>query len=140
GEDGADRDVDVDVRGAVERVHQDDVAAGAVVGLDGDGLGVLLGADEAALAAAAEGADELFVREDVELLLGVAGGVLPAGLAEDLPAAGPSYAAVCDHRGEGDVREEPGGLPRRARHDSLPLDDELFVRLELAAAGHEGLL
>ena len=83
GEDRAGRDVAVDVRRAVERVERDAEAARVLLRHD-DRLLVLLGDEDAARARLDERVDEEVVREDVELLLVVAGRVLLARHAEEV--------------------------------------------------------
>ena len=68
-EDRADADVDVDVRGAVERIEHDDVLAAAGAAIEGDRLFVLFGGDHADVFADAQAVHQRFVGVDVELLL-----------------------------------------------------------------------
>ena len=71
---------------------------------------MLLGPDQAHLAAAAERADELLVGQEVELLLDLALDVDVARVAEEVDEPGLADVAVDDLGGDGEVAEEPGEL------------------------------
>ena len=138
-EDGPDGDVDVDVGRAVERVEEDDVLALAALEEQRDRLGVLLGADEAHLAAAAQRADVLLVREQVQLLLDLVLHVDRSGVAEKVNEPGLADVAVDDLGGDGDVAEQTRELSLGAGHLVLSLDDELLEGLEVGPAREGGL-
>ena len=107
GEDGADVDVDVDVGGAVERVEDDDVAAGFGVGVDDDGLFVLFADERGDGVTAAEDVKKHFVGVDVELLLDFALDVDGALGAERVAEAAEADFGFDHFCGEGEAAEQP---------------------------------
>ena len=106
-EDGADADVDVDVRGAVERVEEQHVVAGVVFGRHDDAV-VLLGAHQGEATVLANGADDLFVGEQVELLDLLALHVGRSGQAEDVHQPRPHDFAPDEFGREGDIVQQIG--------------------------------
>mmetsp|Transcript_34102 Transcript_34102/g.88158 ORF Transcript_34102/g.88158 Transcript_34102/m.88158 type:complete len:437 (-) Transcript_34102:64-1374(-) len=137
GEDRADTDVAVDVRGAVQGIegHAEGPALGSV--LDDDSLLLLLAHEEAADARAREALDPDVVGDDVQLLNVVAGGVGGAGEAIEpcrtrlLDRVAHNLASVLDgvHQ-HGELLVTLGGLDDVLCH-RLCIDAVLEVRVEL---------
>ena len=127
GEDRADGAVDVEVRGAVERVDEDDVLPrrgrdGLVLGEAGREVH-LLGDDGRDELPVGEGLEEDVVREGVELLLLLALDVRPAGGTEDLGEARAGEDARDPLPRERELREEGGELAGRLRVAALGLEE-----------------
>src|SRR5438128_1887560 len=124
----ADRDLDVDVGGAVEGVVQHDVLAGGPPGRDGDGLLILLRRRHAHPPRVLDAVAHGLVGEEIELLLQVAGDVHRARRAEDVGEPGAAHVAGDDLRGEAEVVQQVRQLPRRLRVEPLLLHDETLNR------------
>src|SRR3954471_12471265 len=123
-EDGADGDVDVEVRGAVERVEDEEVLAARMP--EGNGMWRihLLGDHPREMAAPFAGGDEDLVGEEVEVLLPLALAVLGAGIAESSGkrAARREHGDFLD--GGRDVEEQPPEAVPQGRRRALVLDEE----------------
>ena len=122
-EDRPDRHVHVDVRGAIERVEQQDVLPALERLGNRDDVRLFLGRHGAKPPAMVHRLDDRLVGEDVELLLLLALDVVRIRGAEDVDQTGPADL-VGDHlRGERDVVEDAGQLAGGLRVQPLLLDD-----------------
>ena len=92
--DGADADADIQVRRTVERIEDDAVFAAIHAALQDRRFFIFLGCDARDGGPAAEALHEDVVRDDVELLLGLAVHVRAAAFAQDVFDARAAYFAA----------------------------------------------
>ena len=123
-EDRPDRGVDVDVGGAVERIEEDHVLAGAVLRGNRDHLLVFFRPHHADPAGELEGLLDRFIGEDVELLLLLALHVSVLRRAQDVHQPRPANGRRDQLGGEGDVVEQAGELARGIGEVPLLVQDE----------------
>ena len=123
-EDGADRGVDVDVGGAVERIEEDGVLADWVFGGNRDDVLVFLRTHYADPPGVLQAVLDGLVGEDIELLLLLALHVQDAGGAKDVDQAGAADCGGDDLGRERDVVEQIGQLPRRLGVAVLLIENE----------------
>jgi siderophore synthetase component len=122
-EDGADRDVHIDVRAAIERVEHEHVLAVRIARGDRDDLVVLLARHHADMAARLDAADERAVRHVIELLHRLALDVHGTCRTEHISQARLRHLAADDAAGEREALEEPGEITARTRDAALTLED-----------------
>src|SRR5258707_3820882 len=127
-ENGAHRDVDVDVGGAVERIEQQAVLPAAKPLGYGNDPGLLLGRHRAEPAAVVHGLDDGVVGEHVELLLDFALHVRVLGGAEDVRETRETHLVGNHLRRERHVVQNAGELASGLRMQALLLDDESLDR------------
>ena len=126
GEDGPDRDVDVDVGGAVEGVYQHHVlGVTRELGIEGDEVLLLLRGHAAHLATGLQRRLEALVGIDVQLLLHLALHVFGADGADDVRQTRLVDLPVHHLGGQADGAEQGGQLAGRGRVVRLLFDDEL---------------
>ncbi len=123
GEDGAHGHVEVHVRGAVERVEDEEVFAHRVLVGDGHELGVLLGGQAGQPAGVVRQPRDGQVGEAVELHDRLALDVDVLRAAQDLGQAGPRRLAGDDLAGQGEIVEEVGQGARGLGMEGLLLED-----------------
>ena len=126
-EDRADRDVDVDVHRAVERIVEQHVLALLLPRAHARRL-VLLGGGDAHAPGVLDRVAHRLVGEHVELLLQIAGHVEGAAAAEDVGQTRPAHLARDDLRREAQVVEQVGELARSLRVEPFLLHDEALNR------------
>ena len=125
GEDGAHRDVDVDIGGAVQGVEGQQVLAAGIGGGNGIDVVHLLGGHGRQVTRPLVGLDEDVVGEHVQLFLGLALDVLAAGATQDAHQGAVVHQVGDDLAGGHHVVEERGEIARGAADPALFLDDEL---------------
>ena len=122
-EDRADGHVEIDVRGAVERIEDEEVLAHRVLVGDGQEIDVLLGGQPGQAAGVVGQADDGQVGEAVELHDRLALDVDVRRAAQDLGQAGPGRLAGDDLPGQGQVVEDVGQGARGLGVDGLLVED-----------------
>ena len=131
-EDGADRDVDVDVARPVEWIEDDDVLAVLPITLDDDGFFVFLRSHNGHVASVAETLEKCVIGDDVELLHDFALHILAAGSARDIGQPGPADLIGNDFGRQRDAREKPGELAAGGRTKPALLFENMLLD------GHDG--
>ena len=126
GEYGADGDVRIDVRGAVERIEEQHVVAGAELLRDGQEVLGLFGGHAGQVATVVERLEDHVVRPGIELLDVLAVHVPLIGAAQDVDEAGHVHLAGDHLGGEGQVVEDVAECTRRALVAALLGDDVAF--------------
>ena len=124
-EDGPHRDIDIDVRGAIQGIEGQQVLAARIARRDGVDIIHLFRGHGRQVTRPFVRLDENLIGEDVQLFLGLALNILAPGAAQD-----PHQGAMVDHvrddlAGGNDIVEQGGEIPRGTRDVTLLLNDEL---------------
>ena len=125
-EDRANRNVHVDVAGAIQRIGDDQVPT-RCVGKD-DRVLELFARDSGAVSAASQDGEQGFVRDDVELLDALTLNVRLPGPTEDVGETRASHAPGDQLGGQADLVEERREHARRAGHLEHALQNERLER------------